>query len=333
MTLGKVRARKIVKAFSDLRILVIGDLMLDRYIYGAVRRISPEAPVPVVSVKHEKGMPGGASNVAWNVQTLGAQSDVAGVIGEDANAEALSALLRQGGVGVEAVLRNPGGCTTVKTRVIAERQQVVRVDREAALHLEGDLLKRFCTAIREATARVDGVIIEDYGKGVICQAVVDAALTAAEERNIPVGYDPKDDQLFDVRGVTVATPNRAEAYASVGRVEPLEDLPPLEDAGLLDVGQVLQEKWGVEWLIITLGPQGMLLLEKNEKPKHIPTCAREVFDVSGAGDTVIATSMLARCAGATAYETVELANYAAGLVVAQLGTAPCEADALLESIP
>lgn len=332
MTLSHDRARELIRKFADQRILVIGDLMLDRYIYGAVRRISPEAPVPVVNVTHEKSMPGGASNVAWNVQTLGGRGDVAGIVGKDAEARSLLSLLKQGGVGVDAVWAHDEVRTTVKTRIIAERQQVVRVDWEDSLDLVGEPLAGFCARVREQIAQVDGVIIEDYGKGVVRQAVVDAAIAAARERGIPVGYDPKDDHALDVHGVTVATPNRKEAYAAVGMMEPLKERPPLEDPDLVEVSKRLLDKWGVDLLVITLGSQGMFLLEEGRKPVHVPTRAREVFDVSGAGDTVIAVCTLALAAGASHRETVELANYAAGVVVAKLGTAPCSSDDLLDSI-
>ena len=332
MSLTRARAEALLSSFSTRRLLVIGDLMLDRYIYGAVRRISPEAPVPVVKVTHEKGMPGGASNVACNIQTLGGRGAVAGIVGDDREAAELRRLLQEDGVGVDHLLSLASARTTVKTRIIAERQQVVRVDWEEPLQLsEGDAAQ-FCQLLEDAVQEVDGLIIEDYGKGLICQSVVDAALAAARARKVPVGYDPKDDHAVRVSGVTVATPNRKEAYAAVGREEPVIEIPPLEDRDLMEVGARLREKWGVELLVITLGPQGMLLFEPDGGPVHVPTRAREVFDVSGAGDTVIATTALALAAGATHREAAELANYAAGVVVAQLGTAPCHADELLESI-
>lgn len=332
MTLSRERARDVMGAFADQRILVIGDLMLDRYIYGTVRRISPEAPVPVVNVTHEKSMPGGASNVAWNVQALGGRGEIAGVVGRDTEARTLKTLLEQSGVDGHGVWTHDAARTTVKTRIIADRQQVVRVDWEDALPLDGEPLNEFCRLVEKQIGRVHGVIIEDYGKGVISQPVVDAVLAAARARGIPVGYDPKDDHALDVRGVTVATPNRKEAYRAVGREEPYEERPPLEDSDLAEVAKRLQAKWGVELLVITLGPHGMYLLEEGGAPVHVPTRAREVFDVSGAGDTVISVCTLALAAGATHREAAELANYAAGVVVAKLGTAPCSADELLDSI-
>lgn len=332
MTLGRDRARQLITTFADRRICVIGDLMLDRYIYGAVRRISPEAPVPVVNVTHEKCMPGGASNVAWNIQTLGGQGQAAGVVGDDEAGHTLRDLLETHHVNVEPIITDTHIRTTVKTRIIAERQQIVRVDWEDSFALTDSVLNRLCEEVARTIAQADGVIIEDYGKGVIQQQVVNAALAAARDKGIPVGYDPKDDHALDVRGITVATPNRKEAYAAVGREEPIRDLPPLDDADLREIGTRLLDKWGMPMLAITLGPQGMILFEQEGDPIHVPTRAREVFDVSGAGDTVIATSTLALASGASPREAVELANYAAGVVVAQLGTAPCTAAELIGSI-
>ncbi len=333
MTLERERARTLIQQFGQRRILVVGDVMLDRYIYGVVRRISPEAPVPVLNVTHEKAVPGGASNVAWNIQTLGGASHVAGVIGPDQEGAILTEHLRQAQVDVGAIYQAPSARTTVKTRIIAERQQVVRVDWEAKLAWKGEEQQVFIALLEQALAHVDGVIIEDYGKGLISQAVVDVILARAREAGIPVGYDPKDDHALDVRGITLATPNRKEAYAAVGKEEPLEDVPPLEDAQLNQVALQLADKWGVELLAITLGPQGMYLLGPDRSPLHVPTRAREVYDVSGAGDTVIAVGTLALAAGATHVEAAELANYAAGVVVAQLGTTPCSATELLDALP
>ena len=333
MTLRRRRAEALLYQFESRTVAVLGDLMLDRYLYGAVDRISPEAPVPIVLVRDETMMPGGASNVACNLTTLGGSSEVAGLVGGDAEAETLRGLLRAAGVGVAGCCGRPEVRTTIKTRVIAERQQIVRVDREAPLALDAAGREDFCRRLRELVATVDGVIIEDYGKGAVSQAVVDVVLAAASARGLPVGYDPKDGHPLNVRGITVATPNRKEAYGAMGELEPLESRAPLEDERLLELGRRLQEKWGVTVLIITLGPQGMVVLEAGRDAVHVPTRAREVFDVSGAGDTVIAACTLALAAGATAIEAAELANYAAGVVVGQVGTAPCRAADLLESIP
>lgn len=333
MTLTRDRAKELLNAFGRQRILVVGDLMLDRYIYGSVRRISPEAPVPVVDVQDEKDMPGGASNVAWNIQSIGGHSVVGGTMGDDAAGRDLRRLLGEGGVSVAGVYPFAGARTTVKTRIIAERQQVVRVDWEDERSFADADLASFRKLLEQEIRSATGVIIEDYGKGVICPPVVEIVIRAAAAAGVPIGYDPKENHDLDVRGVTLATPNRREAYLAAGVPEPRQAGPdPLQDEGLLKVGQILLKKWGVRQLLITLGAQGMLLLEPGAAPRHIPTRAREVFDVSGAGDTVIALSLLALASGANFHEAAELANYAAGVVVAKLGTATCSPDELLGAL-
>jgi D-beta-D-heptose 7-phosphate kinase/D-beta-D-heptose 1-phosphate adenosyltransferase len=333
MTINKKRAAALMEAFGPCRILVIGDLMLDRYIIGSVERISPEAPVPVVHVHREKVVPGGASNVALNIRSLHGRCGVAGVMGDDTDGNELARMLDANGIDTTAVLRQTKVRTTVKTRVIAERQQVVRIDWEDSFTYEPPDLARFKRNLEAAIVQADGVILEDYGKGVIAQAVVDTALAAAKARGIPIGIDPKDNHVLNVEGVTLATPNRKEAFSGAGVAETRASAHPLEDAALLKVGDLLLAKWKPELLAITLGAQGMLLLERGKAPVHVPTRAREVFDVSGAGDTVIATCVLARAAGANFIEAAEIANYAAGVVVAKIGTATCSPEELLAAIP
>lgn len=329
MSLRPERARELLAAFPRQRILVIGDLMLDRYIYGAVHRISPEAPVPVVSVTHEKSMPGGASNTAWNVRSLGGRAAVGGVLGRDAAGADLKAVLAAGGVGLEGLLEIDGLRTIVKTRIIADRQQVVRVDWDDHAPVAETQAKPFCDLIEREARRATGIIIEDYGKGVVRQPVVNAVLKVARESGIPVGMDPKESQELDVRGITLATPNRREAFHLAGVPETRPQAHPLEDRSLLDVSERLLEKWRAAQVLVTLGPQGMLLRSRAGELHHVPTRAREVFDVSGAGDTVIATCVLALAAGANPIEAAELANYAAGVVVGKLGTATCSPEELL----
>lgn len=331
MSLSIVQAKKILSRFSHQRILVVGDLMLDRYIYGGVSRISPEAPVPVVHVTHEKSMPGGASNVAWNVQSLGGGAAVAGILGKDTTGRDLKKILMRGGVSVAV---DAGGIrTTVKTRIIAERQQVVRVDRENNLNLTGKKAEVFCRRLASEVKKSTGVILEDYGKGVIQQCVVDTVLKVAKASGIPVGLDPKENHELDLGGITVATPNRKEAFTIAGVKGSPAHSNPLNDNALLKVADILMHKWAPALLLITLGPLGILLVTKNAPPKHVPTRAREVFDVSGAGDTVIATCILALAAGASPFEAAELANYAAGVVVGKLGTATCTQREILSYLP
>ncbi len=324
-------ARRRLAAFRGRRILVVGDLMLDRYVYGSVERISPEAPVPVVRVTRETLMPGGAGNVAWNLRAMGAEAAVAGFLGRDREGRELAALLRRRGVRLDAVMPAGDAPTTVKTRVVAERQQVVRVDRDAAPDLAPRERARFCRTVAAAAARSDGVILADYGKGALCQPVVDAALRAARAAGIPAGLDPKNPDLR-VAGITVVTPNRREAFHLAGRADPGAAAEPLRDAALLDAAGRVLRHWRPRHLLVTLGPQGMLLARAGAAPIHVPTRAREVFDVSGAGDTVIAVCVLALAAGADIVEAAELANYAAGVVVGKMGTATCSPAELLAAL-
>ena len=329
MTMNRNRARRLLARFPDQRVLVVGDLMLDHYIHGTVTRISPEAPVPVVHVNREHSVPGGASNVASNVRAMGGRADVAGVVGRDAHGRTLVQLLSQAGAGISAIMTLPRLPTTVKTRILADRQQVVRVDWEKSVSFTPAQENAFCQAVSRQVARADAVVVEDYSKGVVQQAVMDAVIRAALRRDIPVALDPKDNYELDVRGITLAKPNRKEAFAHAGLKDSGPAEHPLQDQALLKVADVLLEKWQPRMLMITLGAHGMLLAGEGVAPRHVPTRAREVYDLSGAGDTVIATCMLALAAGATFGEAAELANYAAGVVVGKLGTATCTRDELL----
>jgi D-beta-D-heptose 7-phosphate kinase/D-beta-D-heptose 1-phosphate adenosyltransferase len=327
--MNRVRVRRLLARFPEQRVLVVGDLMLDHYIIGNVTRISPEAPVPVLHVTRERSVPGGASNVASNVRALGGASDVAGVVGRDVHGRKLTRLLQQEGVGVGAILRLPRVPTTVKTRVVADRQQVVRVDWEERLQFSARQLAAFAQALERATAQATAVVIEDYSKGVVHQQVLDVILKVSARRNIPVGLDPKDNFELDVRGITLAKPNRKEAFAHAGIPDSGPTDHPLRDRALLKVADSLMQKWRPRMLMITLGAHGMLLAGEGGSPRHVPTQAREVYDLSGAGDTVIATCMLALASGATFDEAAGLANYAAGVVVGKLGTATCTREELL----
>ena len=330
MRIAKKRAEEILNRAEGRSILVVGDLMLDRFTYGEVSRISPEAPVPVVKVTRETAMPGGACNVASNLLALGAKAAMAGFVGIDAEGEELRRRLAVEGISLDAVVRTPDAPTCAKTRIVAGRQQVVRIDREEYLTLPDEAMADFCAQIEREAAKTDGIVIEDYGKGAVRQPVVDAVLRAAQKAGIPVGYDPKDDHVLQMEGVTVVTPNRKEAFAAAGIAEGPPAENPLEDGPLLEVGERLREKWKAGHTLVTLGPHGMLLLDREGGPRHVPTRAREVFDVSGAGDTVIAAFVLALVGGATFPEAAELANFAAGVVVGKVGTATCTREELLD---
>ncbi|HPT16937.1 MAG TPA: PfkB family carbohydrate kinase [Kiritimatiellia bacterium] len=329
MNITRKRAAQLLKKFARRRVLVVGDLMLDRYVYGSVTRISPEAPVPVVKVVRETSMPGGASNVAGNIRALGGQAAVAGMIGKDAAGVELRWLLTHAGVDVECAMMFAGAGTIVKERIIAERQQVVRVDFERSATWSPRQSEKFLALLALELDRADGVIIEDYGKGAVTQAVVDHVLAKAAKRGLPVGLDPKDGHDLAFQGITVATPNRKEAFAIAGVVDPGAKVDPLADKARRKTGEILMAKWAAENLAITLGAQGMYLLSRGQAPRHVPTRAREVFDVSGAGDTVIAACVTALAAGAKFIEAAELANVAAGVVVGKLGTASCAPEELL----
>jgi D-beta-D-heptose 7-phosphate kinase/D-beta-D-heptose 1-phosphate adenosyltransferase len=332
MSISLARARAITKRFAHQKILVVGDLMLDHYIYGHVSRISPEAPVPVLLVHREHSVPGGACNVAANVRALGGAAAVAGVVGADASGAALTNLLRKCGIGTEAMLRVSGHPTTVKTRIVAERQQVARVDWERPVRLEEKQLATLIRRLERAYDGVTGVVIEDYGKGLLTQPVVDATLRLARERKVPVGLDPKDNYSLRFDGLTLAKPNRKEAFAHAGMTDQGAHEDPKQDRALFEVAEILLAKWKPRLLMITLGGHGLLLAEPGRPPRHVPTRAREVFDLSGAGDTVIAACMLAIAAGADFDSAAELANYAAGVVVGKLGTATCTREELLAYI-
>ena len=329
MNISQKRASDLLRKFTRRRVLVVGDLMLDRYVYGSVTRISPEAPVPVVKVAKETSMPGGASNVACNIRTLGGRAAVAGMIGKDAAGVELRWLLTHADVNVDCAMMFAGASTIVKERIIAERQQVVRVDFERSAEWSARQSEKFLSMLALELGRADGVVIEDYGKGAVTQAVADLVMATALRRGIPVGLDPKEGHDLHLPGITVATPNRREAFAIAGMIDPGAKENPLADKALRKTGEILMEKWAAKNLAITLGPQGMYLMTRGREPRHVPTRAREVFDVSGAGDTVIAACVTALAAGAEFLESAELANIAAGVVVGKLGTASCTPEELL----
>ena len=327
MRLSQKRAAALLQAFKRRRILVVGDLMLDRFVYGSVSRISPEAPVPVVRVEKETSMPGGASNVACNIRSLGGQAAVAGLLGKDPSGVELRWLLTHSQVDVECAMMFAGANTIVKERIIAERQQVVRVDFERGAVWTERQREKFLALLAIELDKADGVVLEDYGKGAITQPVVDLVLKIAQSRNIPVGLDPKDGHDLNFKGITLATPTQRK-LCDCRLAGPRRARNPLSDKALQRVGQILLEKWECQNLAITLGPQGMYLVSPGASRVMRPR-AREVFDVIGAGDTVIATSVTALASGATFAESAELANIAAGVVVGKLGTATCTPQELL----
>ena len=314
MTLSPARARALLAAMRGGRVLVLGDVMLDQFLWGKVARISPEAPVPVVEITSESFHLGGAANVAGNVRALGGQAVVAGVIGDDGPGLRVRAALVEAGVEDALSVADEGRPTTVKTRIIAHHQQVVRADREALAPVAGALERALLQRVRAALPSCGAVILSDYHKGVVTAAVMRAVLALARRRGVPVLVDPKVAHFALYRRVALVTPNQAEAEQATGvRIR--------SEADVLTAGAAILRRLRCEAALITRGEQGMSLFEPGRPPLHIPTAAREVFDVTGAGDTVIATIGLARCTRAGLPEAARLANLAAGVVVGKVGTA------------
>ena len=315
---------------STRRVLAAGDLMLDEFIWGKVSRISPEAPVPVVAVDRETFYPGGAANVARNLHQFTPKTSVLGLAGEDAAGARLRDLLAAGGIGTAGVVTRSGP-TTVKTRIIARTQQVVRVDRELAESAGPAQRKALLAALDAALPETDAIILEDYGKGFFDEEMSTEIIRRARAAGCVVAVDPNPGNPLSWRGASVVKPNRHEAFAAAGIPWSEPSAHPLEDKQLLKVGETLLAKWDADQLLITLSELGMILFTKDGQRHHTPTRAREVFDVSGAGDTAIALYTLALCAGATPVEASEIANHASGVVVGKLGTATLTPDELLAS--
>jgi rfaE bifunctional protein kinase chain/domain len=324
-----------VRDFTKFRVAVIGDLMLDKYIWGRATRISQEAPVPVVCVDRQNIVPGGAANVVRNLLALEARANAIGVIGNDHDGDNLTTILDDAGADTKHISRQDDRMTTVKTRVIAANQQVVRIDFEDTTCIAEQCQKQILENVRECLEQqlLDAIILEDYAKGVFTPELMDEIAKLGNQANIPVTLDPHSSHPFNIKGISLMTPNRQEAFA-------LAEIPyqkcsgdPTKDKALLQVGKILKDRWQNKMLLITLGGDGMaLFLDDDPVPIHIPTRARQVFDVSGAGDTVMATMTLALLAGAAPEEAAVIANHAAGVVVGLVGTAPIYADALLDAI-
>jgi D-beta-D-heptose 7-phosphate kinase/D-beta-D-heptose 1-phosphate adenosyltransferase len=320
------KAKSLLERFSSLKVLIVGDLMLDHFIWGAVSRISPEAPVPVVDVNRETEVPGGSGNVAANMAALGATVHLVAVMGEDPAAERLLSLLQNANIRTTALVRSADRPTIVKTRVIAQHQQVVRFDREKRSELPASVEKELWNRIETLLPQSRAIILSDYAKGVLSARLISRLVSRARASRIPVTVDPKVENFRRYKRVTCVTPNTLEAMQS-GGVARFKS--PNEIEGL---GWKLQRLIGADSVLITRGEQGMSLFEKNKPAWHIPTRAREVFDVTGAGDTVIAVLTLALAAGASLRMAAELANFAAGIVVAKLGTASVSAEEILKAI-
>lgn len=324
-------ARDALSRMPDCRVLVLGDVMLDHFIWGAVRRISPEAPVPIVEVTKETTFPGGAANVARNLSAFTPHAHLMGRVGRDAAAGELRRLLESEGVHTQPMLESDTLPTIAKTRIIARQQHVVRVDRETVEKLSDTELAEVARRVEAMLPDLDALILEDYGKGFVTQAFVDTVLGLARAAGKLVTVDPSPRNPLNWHGASLVKPNRLEAFAAAGVQDVRTPGPPLEDRRLLEVGAQLLDQWSVDKVLITLGEQGMLLCQRDAAPHHIPTRAREVYDVSGAGDTAIAFLTLALAAGLGAEDAADLANHASGIVVGKLGTARVSREELLQA--
>jgi D-beta-D-heptose 7-phosphate kinase/D-beta-D-heptose 1-phosphate adenosyltransferase len=315
--MNRARVATLLAQFAAKRILVIGDLMLDEFLWGKVSRISPEAPVPVVEVVREEFFPGGAANVARNLAQFSPHTRILGVTGLCVHADRLKKLLTDDGINIDTVQSHACYQTIVKTRIIARQQHVVRIDRERNLDIQPEHVQAALQQIQNLLPEIDAIIVEDYGKGLLVQSFAEAICDLANRNGKILAVDPNPHNPLAWRHVTVIKPNRAEAFASAGLrlTEPID--PPTADQPLLTAGGILSEKWDADNLLITLGEQGVLLIRQGEAPYHTPTRARQVFDVSGAG--------------ATPSEAAEIANHASGIVVGKLGTATVTPAELLAS--
>jgi D-beta-D-heptose 7-phosphate kinase/D-beta-D-heptose 1-phosphate adenosyltransferase len=316
----------LVRSLKGRRVTVIGDVMLDVYLHGKVARISPEAPIPVVEIdEKDRLMPGGAANVASNIAALGGKASLVGVVGDDRAGRAIAAELRRAGVDVSGLVVVKDRPTTEKTRVIAHTQQVVRVDREVKSPLSRADAARVTARALASLRRADAVVYEDYNKGVLTRDVIRRTLAAARRGRKIVTVDPKFKNFFEFRGATVVKPNLKEVREALG-----SELADREDLSVL--GAKLMKRLDCRSVVITLGEAGMALFERKHPLRTIPTMAREVYDVSGAGDTVIATLTLGLAAGADLLSSCTLANYAAGIEVGKLGVATVTSKELIDRL-
>jgi rfaE bifunctional protein kinase chain/domain len=318
--LARERVLQLIQRMRSSRVVVVGDIMLDRYLIGDTERLSPEAPVPVVTVAERHAALGGAANVAANVAAMGARCFLVGTVGDDGDGATIRQELAVARLEDRFVLTIAGRPTTSKTRIVARGQQIVRIDDEVDSLLEGQDLARLTAAAREALADADALLLEDYNKGALSPALILAIMEVARRRGIPIVVDPKYRQFFEYAGATVFKPNRRELESALGAAVDLKNGNVLPD---------VLTRLKVDNLLVTLGAEGMLLVTKDGSLTQIPSIARQIFDVSGAGDTVTAWLGTALAAGATVREAAQLANYAAGVEVGKRGVATVSPEEVL----
>ena len=318
-TLSLNRLQSLLDRARDTRIAIIGDAMLDAYLHGDVERISPEAPVPVVRVREQRHALGGAANVAQNVVALGASCELIAAVGDDASGEQLRRMLRHIGA-TETGLTKVARCTTRKTRIVARAQQILRFDEEEDADLDESEIEAILRVLESALEHSDAIVLEDYNKGVLTPRIIRAAIEGARARRLPVVVDPKYRNFFEYGGATVFKPNRRELEAALGAAVDVDDQRALPDA---------VRRLGVDQILLTLGDRGMVLYSATGEIARVPTVAREVYDVVGAGDTVTAYLAAMLAAGATSTEAAIIANIAAGIEVSKLGAVSVSSTELL----
>ncbi|MBN2126606.1 MAG: D-glycero-beta-D-manno-heptose-7-phosphate kinase [Deltaproteobacteria bacterium] len=312
---------RFIDQFPKARVLVVGDIIMDEYVWGDVNRISPEAPVPVVEVRQETKMLGGAANVINNIASLGGMAVLCGVIGNDPTGREIRHRIEGLGLGTEGILVETGRTTSIKTRVVAHNQQVVRFDRESRRTIRPDNTERLLNFIRKAMKGLDAVVVADYGKGVVTGALMDGLRDLAGDVGIIIAVDPKTGNFPYYQGVDVITPNHHEAGAYTG-------IEILDEETLIRAGTKMLQDLGCRSVLITQGKDGMTLFEQQGEISHIPTEARKVYDVTGAGDTVISTLCLGLASGMDLKSAAILSNFAAGIVVGEVGTSTVKAEEL-----
>jgi rfaE bifunctional protein kinase chain/domain len=319
------RAEDILKAARGKRIAVLGDYMLDRHLKGSVRRISPEAPVPVVEIESESTGLGGAGNVIQNLGSLGVQPIAFGILGKDSAGQVMLGHLEICGAVTSGMILSEERKTTEKMRIIAQDQHVVRADRETASDLSPAEENLLLDGLKKVMPTLQALILQDYNKGVLTERVISGALAMAASHKVPVAVDPKFDHFFDYRNTHLFKPNVRELGRALGvRID--------DDAQLMIAAQMLRDRIAPELLLVTRGEKGMALFLDRDHVEHIPTEAMKVHDVSGAGDTVIATYIVAESGGATPVEAATMSNYAAGVVCGEIGVVPIERQCLLDVI-
>jgi rfaE bifunctional protein kinase chain/domain len=330
----RMRERKklesILKGFPRVRLLVVGDIMMDRSIFGKVSRISPEAPVPVIIAETEDFNLGGAANVAHNIRSLGGIVSLCGIVGDDENGKKIYEKIVERGIRTQGIFFEQGRQTTVKTRIIAHHphyQQLVRVDRETTDHPKASTLRNLSRFLTEKIEDFDGVVFSDYGKGLLTRKLIQTIVERARQSKKLIMVDPKVKNFFFFKGATVITPNTNEASEA-------SRIPVTDQSSVEKIGRSLLKRLNCSALVITQGEKGMIIFERDQRPYRVPTVAKEVYDVTGAGDTVIGTMALALGTGrrVSVKDAASLANYAAGIVVGKVGTAIVSSEELLKVI-